>query len=584
MSGGRPNQSPVVRFLGEDAGKGGPFALLGLTHEIGDDHAIRKAQQRRLRQIDCHPHRTTPDADEVRLAVYSATSQLLDPALRQELVRRWPEGTPMDLPKAWAPKRAMHRLTPGFVRRARMIVGSSGGWNPVARRRLAHLARLNRISALEVVRALGSGQRQLTREPRKARSDVLIQFPDAPSGGGWVGAYALLGLLACALTITIVLNPLRQTAQRPPDAVLSTPSVAPSGSLGNSESRFSGGERAQLTHYTAVSHELDQLVARARIEPGASMDRFEVIYPLLIEDWISFPLPALERAAINVAEYAVRLLDQGVAPEEVVPLLAVAGRSPEREMIACAVLDVVLATPELSSDARTLARELRTRMSEAPIVPRDQVVQNLMVIADGLAQTQPDDDIEWWSAWIEGMLHATSGSTKDRDRLVIDALTTRLLDPSMPDARWLQTASLLVAILDWRDESPERYWLLGQFGDSAVSTPRLGMLTEALVTSSRAAGIDAQMVLEINANDPQREQLARIYQTALFPARSRGSDDAGRDTDDDLIRQLRITVTTTSDRLGEQQAADAMVDLMKLNGAAYLRSVGQDAIGEELLL
>ena len=157
MSQSKSNQTPVVRFLGQDAGRGGPFALLGLPHTISSDAVINRAVQQRLRQIDCHPHRGTPDASEVRLAIHSAASQLRDPSLREHLMRRWPEGTPIDMPKAWATRKATQKLTPSLMRRARMIVGSSGGWNSTARRRLAHLARMNRLGALEIIKALGRG-------------------------------------------------------------------------------------------------------------------------------------------------------------------------------------------------------------------------------------------------------------------------------------------------------------------------------------------------------------------------------------------------------------------------------------------
>ncbi|MBL4699268.1 MAG: hypothetical protein JKX70_10585, partial [Phycisphaerales bacterium] len=89
-----PSQSPIIEFLGDDAGTGGPFAILGLPHEIVSDDQIVRACLRRLNQIDHHRHRSTPDAQEVRLAVHAAGSQLLDSALREQLAMRWPPGTP----------------------------------------------------------------------------------------------------------------------------------------------------------------------------------------------------------------------------------------------------------------------------------------------------------------------------------------------------------------------------------------------------------------------------------------------------------------------------------------------------------
>ena len=65
MRRGSEHISPVVRFLGEDAGAGGPFALLGLGYEIGSDEQVIRASNRRLHQVDCHRLRSTPDADEI---------------------------------------------------------------------------------------------------------------------------------------------------------------------------------------------------------------------------------------------------------------------------------------------------------------------------------------------------------------------------------------------------------------------------------------------------------------------------------------------------------------------------------------
>ncbi len=580
------NQSPIVRFLGEDAGRGGPFALLGLPHAFDSAEAIGRAQSRRLRQIECHPHRATPDADEVRLAVHSAATQLQDPALREQLAQRWPEGTPIDIPKAWQPRRAMQRLTPAFIRRARMVVGSSGGWNPVARRRLAHLARLNRVSALEVVHAIGAGTTTKRAEPG---SGALLPttMPSGPgNGSGWIGAYALLGLLICALFVTIAIDPVRYVDDLSPRASASPGPVVESISDGMQGGVLSAREeRERLTHYTAIAHELDRLVARAQVEAEPSIERFRVIYPLFVEQWISFPDEALQRAVINIAEFMVRIEQQGIPPEDLPSVLAVPAIEPDRRMISAATVDVVLASPELSGDARRQLRALRERLDPAPIVPRSRVVGVIADIASDQARNQEDDDTQWWTRWLNGTIRATSGDDRARTRLLIEALGSRLSDPDNPGRDWLSTASLLATGLQWRAESTERYWLLSQFNDPQVSTVRIAMLTEALVAGSAAEGIDARMVLARDANDPARQVLAQRYRDVWFPqSGSADTGDGSEGTADELLRELRLAINSVQLTSDEIRTIDTILDLTRLTTAAALRAQGHDAISQELLL
>ena len=154
MTAKHPHQTPIVVFLGSDAGQGGPFALLGLLHEIQSDQQVYQACNRRLQQIDFSRHRSTPDAAEVRLAVHAAASQLLDPTLRKQLAMRWPPGVPASVPQAWKKSAASTTLTPRLIHNAKLLIAGSGGWNPLARKRLAHFARVNRLSAIDVVNAL----------------------------------------------------------------------------------------------------------------------------------------------------------------------------------------------------------------------------------------------------------------------------------------------------------------------------------------------------------------------------------------------------------------------------------------------
>ena len=577
MSDRKSTQSPIVRFLGKDAGQGGPFALLGLTHAIGSDQEVTRAVQRRLRQIDCHQYRTTPDANEVRLAIHSAASQLRDPALREHLVRRWPEGTPIDLPKAWAPKRAMPKLSPALMRRARMLVGSSGGWNPVARRRLAHLARVNRVGALEIIQALG-GRRAVTTQG-SGSSSTIPRLPDAPaSGGSWIGAYAILGLLACTLIITIVLQPSRSTQDK---RVTASPAQLEGDSYEDQGIEQIPTTRDRLNHYTAIAHELDRLVARAATEPQAAIARFSVIYPRFVEQWTNFPHEALERAAVNIAEFIVRLERAGVQSDRLTPLLASAGTAPDREMIAAGVIDVTLASPSLSNESRSSLRTLRERISTSGSTPGERLLPSMINVAHDQARAQQSDDTEWWQQWLAAVIHATGDDGRERDRLILDALTARLQDTDAPSSQWLRVSKSFVRELSWRAGSVERFWLIAQFGDDLVSTARLAMLTEGLVSGSSAEGVDARMVLSADANDPQRERMRDAYQDAWFPVNT--SRPTPGEEGNELLNELRISIARLDSSIEDDRAIEEILTLSARCTAAYFYMYGDKQLCSELL-
>ncbi len=582
MSEHRRNQSPIVRFLGEDAGQGGPFALLGLRHEIGSDTEIQRARLRRLRQVDCHPQRATPDADEVRLAIHSAASQLLDEALRSQLAIRWPEGTPVDVPKAWTPTRAMHRVTPALMRRARLIVGSSGGWNASARRRLAHLARINRLNAMEIVQQLGAGTSSRTSPDGSTRSFPML--PPAPGGsGGWFIAYALLGVLACTTAITLIIVPNGQGKLEVADET----GPITLNDYTEPDTRADTGstvQRDRITHYSAIAHELDRLVARARVEPDAAVARFREIYPQFTREWTAFPRNALQRAGVNIAEFMVRLDQQGLSPEQISPLLAAAGVEPGRVMLATSVIDVTLNSAGLRQETMDQLRAIRTQMSDAPVSNSSDLSVNVQVIASHLGRTSRTDDPGWWTNWHTGVENAVAEGTREHTAIILGAMSRRLRDPREPDQQWRSVASRLVRSLDWRPSSAERFWLIEQFSDRSVTTPRLAMLTEALVTESAAEGVDQLMILRRDANDPKRDQIQSRIKSAWFPNQSMSASEmlaSGSMTP--LMQQLRVEINATPDQLDDDRAIDPMLRLARLVTAAHLQLDGAPELGEEII-
>lgn len=592
--------SPIVTFLGEDAGAGGPFALLGLPHAIASNEQIIRACNRRLQQVDCHRHRSTPDADEARLAIHSAATQLLDPALRAQLAQRWPPGTQAALPKAWKAPAARSRLSAAFVRRARMIVASSGGWNPVARKRLAHMARLNRVGALELVRALSPSpasapgphapaKQETRRLPSLGIPLSLIEAP-AREGLRWFGAYALLTIMALLLAATVLIAP-EPARVVPVDDAPPTRGVATPGS--GMDAPAPRVMRDQLTHYTAIAHELDLIAASAASQPGQSAKRFSEVYPQFIASWRAFPEAGLRRASLHIEGLITTIaraqgVVSGLAPTLSCPQDGVGiDTLPSQKLLRAAVLDVVLASTSLSPDAREGLSMIRLACSGRDPRPNVDIIDAMVLEAGLEAVESATDDPGWWGDWLESVRAITRDDEPQRTRLITSALTARLRADGAPGDGWRQSAAALVSAMSWREGSVERRWVLGQFSDSSIATSRLAVLTEALATGSGASGIDARMVLSPMANDAQRDQLARAYREAWFPSGAQGDASpmagAASGPSAELIDALRVRTVAASSSLTDARAMESLLGLAQLNTAAAFIARGEALAAQGVL-
>lgn len=582
-----PSQSPIVEFLGADAGVGGPFALLGLLHQIESQEQIIRACNRRLHQIDRHRHRSTPDAGEVRLAVHAAASQLLDPNLRAQLAKRWPAGTPMAVPKAWKPSRKATRLTPAFVQRARLLIGASGGWNATARKRLAHFARVNRVTALELIGELSPAKDlppTASQKPTKPTIDRVHLVEPPPRGSPeWLVAYTLLFIVGGAVLATILVSPIQQVRDSQPSA--STPVSNPDQkAIADSDpsSQSFIRDREEFTHYTAIAHELDQLVSRSQSDPAKSIERFATIYPQFVDSWLAFPEPALQRSGLQIAEFVRRVSSSPESTRAVLPVFYcdITIGDPTKAMIRSAVIDVVLSEPELSANARAQLETIRKQCSSNDPRPTQDIVAALVTVAGLQAVDSHSDEPQWWSKWIRGVRAITSSDEDQRTRLVLSAMSARLRDQSSGGEPWEQAVIELVNAVSWREGTPSRYWLLSQFADEAVSTPRLAALTAALAIHSGANKIDAQMVLNPSATFIQRQQLAQAYRLAWSVD---SSDPSASDTYSELVNELHIRVSITPTQMDQSQGIRAMVELARLNTAAWQFANGYDALATETL-
>lgn len=562
----------AAMFLGRHAGIGGPFALLGLTHQQRDTPDIRAAASRRLSQVDRHPLRMTPEADEIRLAIHSAAAQLADPALHAELVRHWPPGEPDQIPAAWRSR--LDAVPEQLARRARQIVGASGGWNPRARRRLAHIARLHRVSATDLLRAVRPKSRDQSRTGGRGRSTWImprIADPDS-TGRFWLMTHASLALmLVFMLTLTAIeiFSPPRDQ----PLPVTAVHSADPS--PGVADGPLVPGPRVRIEHHAALEQELRNILLMASDRPDEAGVRDARAVETFLNRWTEATPQARDRISALIVELTTRIAGSPIAVSECLrPIRSVIGASGPAETAGAQALGAVL------RDAPDLPRSVRDRAAE--LVPADTLPLSRgfdQAVVDAL-RSQIDqlgpEDRDAWAGWVRALGAATGASDSVRVQTCLLALETNLRRPRPPAASWRPIASALASGVPWRPGDPSRAWLLEQIDDPAVRTDRLGVLTDVLATDVSVPGIDPTMVLAAGADDAARRVLAAIYHTRWLTVSASNST-----TKNAVIKELSAALagraSTNADRLS------GLVSLARANAAAATLFAGNDVLSAELL-
>lgn len=158
----------IEHFLGHQAARGGPFALLGITPERSDSAHVIAALELRLAQVNSHPHCDTPQGDEVRLSLHAAAAQLLDPVVRRHMLERWGVS---DAPTA--PAMAITTESLALERDAILTLAMNGGWNKASLRRLAILAHARGVPSHRVAETI--------RAIAHRRTPGAISPPSTPS-------------------------------------------------------------------------------------------------------------------------------------------------------------------------------------------------------------------------------------------------------------------------------------------------------------------------------------------------------------------------------------------------------------------
>lgn len=552
-------------MLGEDAGTGGPFALLGIGHGTTDPASVRAALRRRLDRLDRHPGRRTPEAEELRLALHAAAAQVLDPGLHAELVRLWPEGSGAHTPAPW--RTHLSEVSDTLVRRARLIVGASGGWGPRARTRLAHLARVQRVSAIDLIGAIRPrGPTRTARAEPAGTPRIEINAPGS-TGRVWVlihGALAAMLLVCGALLVSEAVSDhpaktiaIVEGAKQDPETI-GTRATEPA----------IPGPRSDLDHHTAMIQELRNATRIAGTEPAEAGRRAARVIGAFATRWPAMPGEARERIANATAEIMASLGDT----QDAAPLLSAARAGDPGEGPVAWSGRAALGVWWRSWPG--MPRPLRDRLEDGlPAQAGGGFDGALAAALAGWADQARAIEGADWSAWSDALAscRGAPGATRAQTRLAL--LESALTEDGVALASLRGMLGPVAGGLSWRSGEPARAWLIERFGDPRVPSARLSALTELLATRLAAPGVDPSMVLPPDAGPEARDALAAAYRAA-WVSLSGMNDPMRAEVLDALSVALLGTQGTELDRL---------LMLARANAAAATLFAGDASLAAELL-
>lgn len=571
-SSDRPESSGwIALYLGEDAASGGPFALLGLPHEIDDAGMVRAAMARRLAEIDRHPWRHTAEADEARLAVHAAAAQLGDRSLREELKRVWPPGRSTGYPAFVARSARFANVTERLTRQARLLVGASGGWNARAKKRLAHLARANRVTADDLVRSLrplaARAGRSVPVNGRASIPDIRIDAPRS-SGRLWLMIHSVL------VVMLIVMVSLTGVAALRPDPA-STPGLVADASDTNRQTMGSNatapGARSNIGHHAALAQELQQIARLPAGEAEQKSQRTVRTLATFLSRWTD--IPSEQRAMIVDSIRGLLAAQEHTRLQTARTLLddVAMGRDPVQASAGQAVVELLSQDDGLSTETRAWCEAFAERHPQTSETGYDAIVHARLVRH---AQSARSDDRSYWQSWSIAHAACTGVPEPKRTRSRLDALQDLLSGPGEPTPDDRAVLATVASELSWRRGQPARAWFLERFEDAAVQGRRLSMLTTVLANDLSVPGVDPTMVLGSQPTPDARSEMAARYRSAWTEPTTGASPVLAT-----ILSELQRTLEgfETSDQISE------MVRLARVNAAASLLFQEQPELAAEVL-
>ena len=573
-----PGRTPAERILGREFGSGGPLGLLGLSHNECTPEAVTAALSRQLDRVNEHPHATSHEADEVRLALHAAAAQLMDPRTREAIVASTLAG------KAWArPRRPLSPLTIAKARaEIRHTLGRFGGLNERSIRFLALVAERHGIAREQLADAVRASMREpgrparapapLAREQRpmsRAPGAAGVPSPGTPEPSEIdpavrtlrlvlvLGAVGIVTIALAVLSIWLIVRGLPPTPGAPtgpapiatrdpagggptdagPMPPPEAPPPAPSGTAPGADP-------------VALGRALSDSVEKLATDPGAASAQFEGAFAGLSTTWVELEPDRAASAQDAVVEFLYRAAESTVVADGAVRTIL---KGSEALRVRTAPLEADRVLPGVWS-VGTLARLARER--ELPAHVRAMIDGELAVVVSGavaggtgsftsgasaallavprlLVRPRTEQTpaaiapLAAFERWLQAARAVTGTDERTLHRLVLGALETVLIDGPEPEPSSAASGvvTLLVASLDWRADTDARVRLVRWFDSTGVSSVDLNAVTSAVIAASSAEGVDASMVLGSRAELPQRQELRDRY-LAAWSLKDRGAVDA----------------------------------------------------------
>lgn len=623
MTGPLPTD-PVVRFLGPGVLRDGPFGVLALPLRELTEAEIIDAVHRAMERIDAHPESRTPSADEARLAIHAAAANLLDDAVRHELLRRLraPVDFGLDEPEASTPPaRAMPPMTESrrlaLEADALRCVAGEGGWNRAAMDRflrLAHLRGVTTDEALGAIRHLWPDEgpppmlppapRSIqppapspSREPIRSSPAPAEDSEPSPAGLSARGAAALIlsVLLLMVIGASFALwlidsNPSPEATQPPPPPPAVARSVTPPAPEPAPPTPTTAAR--PLDNAPAILHELEVASGGLALDVEASIAIFERAAGALADRWTEFSPGDLLAASDSIVTYLYRVSGQRSLSERVIASIEagagglLAGRLIEGAEIRRGAwsMGMLVRLRREQNLPGGVIRRIDQPLLRAPggLSPTASTFRAGSVAAlRAMAPLLADADRALWEAWLISVRAATLGDEPLKQSLLLGAVDSILRGPPIPRSPGEDAIATLIAEFNWRPDAPARPWLLRAFDDRTLDAPDLHRLTLALATRSRAEGVDASMILPASASEFTRRELRDRYRAAW------GLDDKADQSEILMLFQGHaVAVLEAPAREGGVDDLDRLAEIVRLarlNASASLLWRGEGEASGDLL-
>ena len=612
----KAHREAIARFLGEEAASGSPFALLGLGVTDLNEDTIRVALAQRLEELDAHHEASTPDADDLRLALHAAASQLMHPDVRALLRKRWggvqparpapaapTQRTPAP-PSPTAPQPGPPPAGAGTgLRDVLAILALEGGINPKSIRHIAAIAQARNLPSASIPQLIRAAIIQAPAQPGvqpAAMPTAGKVQPKAPGAGApssrrieeekreWLGVSVFGAIVLVTLAVAVVAwNPLRSTLfSSPPQSQADAPRterVAPGAESLSAEREARTAQAARPVELLnrkgaddpeVVIYALRSALSRMKDDPDSASVGFMASALDARRLWHRMSPSQLELANAHVADSIIASQASNEATFRILATIAAPPVADPGEVTVTQDLWIEATLSGLLADARTRAQtrqaveELARRRSPPwQLSPEPFIVcveRSLVRAAE--EPDAPERRAEYWESWLRAADAALIEQSVAHDRALtaaLDALLRAGADPTV-------AIRFVAERLDWGAGTSAASGLLSWLADPSIASDRLHALTSAIVTSSRTRGIDASMVLAADAGADAREALRLRYAQSDAPVQTKTWEWA----------EWRTLASLGATRLPESDWHDARLlaecaALARLNYAAALLGRGE---------